>query len=39
MEPRLVAAHEWMLRNGAVLTSAIIGVIGLVIVVMGIARL
>jgi len=39
MEPRLVAAHEWMLRNGARLTSAIIGLIGLVIVIMGIARL
>jgi hypothetical protein len=39
MEPRLVAAHEWMLRNGARLTSAIIGLIGLVIVVTGIARL
>jgi hypothetical protein len=39
MEPRLVAANDWMLRNGARLTSAIIGLIGLVIVVMGIARL
>lgn len=39
MEPRLIAAHDWMQRNGAALTSAIIGVIGLVIVGMGIARL
>lgn len=39
MEPRLVAANEWMGRNGTVLTSAIVGVIGLVIVGMGIARL
>ena len=39
MEPRLVAADDWMRRNGTVLTSVIIGVIGLAIVVMGIARL
>ena len=38
-EPRLVAANDWMLRNGATLTSAIIAIIGLVIVGMGIARL
>lgn len=39
MEPRLVAADDWMRRNGTILTSVIIGVIGLVIVGMGIARL
>lgn len=39
MEPRLVAANDWMLRNGAVLTSLIVVVIGLVIVGIGIARL
>lgn len=39
MEPRLIAADDWMRRNGSTLTSLIIGVIGLAIVVMGIARL
>lgn len=39
MEPRLVAADDWMRRNGTTLTSVIIGVIGLAIVGMGIARL
>jgi hypothetical protein len=39
MEPRLIATNEWMLRNGASVTSLIVVVIGLVIVGMGIARL
>lgn len=37
--PRLVAADDWMRRNGTILTSVIIGVIGLFIIGIGIARL
>ncbi|MFK4804379.1 GAP family protein [Microbacterium sp. ZW CA_36] len=39
MQPRLVAAHLWMETNGGLLTSAILVVIGLLIVGMGISRL
>ena len=39
MQPRLVAAHQWMETNGGLLTSAILVVIGLLIVGMGISRL
>jgi hypothetical protein len=39
MEPRLIAADDWMRRNGSILTSLIVGLIGLLIVVMGIVRL
>lgn len=39
MEPRLVAVHDWMSRNGAVLTSVILVVIGVVVIGMGIERL
>lgn len=39
MQPKLVAAHQWMETNGGLLTSAILVVIGLLIVGMGISRL
>ncbi|WP_166877717.1 GAP family protein [Salinibacterium sp. ZJ450] len=38
MEPRLVRVQSWMSRNGEALTSVILALIGVVIVVMGIAR-
>ncbi len=38
MEPPLIAARAWLLRNGTAMTCAILGVIGIVIVGMGIAR-
>lgn len=38
MEPPLVATRAWLLRNGTAMTCAILGVIGVVIVGMGIAR-
>ncbi|MDQ7880187.1 GAP family protein [Microbacterium sp. QXD-8] len=39
MQPKLIAAHQWMETNGGLLTSAILVVIGLLIVGMGISRL
>ncbi|GAA5090653.1 GAP family protein [Microbacterium yannicii] len=39
MQPRLVAAHQWIETNGGLITSAILVVIGLLIVGMGISRL
>lgn len=39
MEPKLVDAQEWLSRNGGMLTSVILFVIGVVVVGAGIARL
>jgi hypothetical protein len=39
MQPKLIAAHQWMETLGGLLTSAIRVVIGLLIVGIGISRL
>lgn len=39
MEPKLVSAHEWLGRNGHVLTCLILALVGVFVVVMGIGRL
>lgn len=39
MEPRIIATRDWLTRNGQVLTSAIVIVIGVLVVAVGIGRL
>ncbi|WP_170285607.1 GAP family protein [Microbacterium rhizomatis] len=39
MEPRLVSVHDWMLRNGGLLTGVIVGFVGVVVIGTGIGRL
>ncbi|WP_375385637.1 GAP family protein [uncultured Microbacterium sp.] len=39
MEPRLVSVHDWMLRNGGLLTGVIVGFIGVFVIGTGIGRL
>jgi threonine/homoserine/homoserine lactone efflux protein len=39
MEPQLVRAHDWLGRNGHVLTCVILALVGVFVVVMGIERL
>lgn len=39
MEPRIVATRDWLTRNGEVLTSAIVILIGVLVVVVGVGRL
>ena len=38
-EPRLVAAREWLTRNGEVLTGIILLLIGVIVIVIGVSRL
>jgi hypothetical protein len=39
MEPRLVSGREWLVRYGELLTSAIVLLVGVIVVVMGAQRL
>ncbi|MGZ0712919.1 GAP family protein (plasmid) [Coraliomargarita sp. W4R53] len=39
MEPHLVSAREWLLRNGSTVTSVILVIIGVVVIGVGIARM
>jgi hypothetical protein len=39
MEPRLIAARDWLARNGRILTSSMAFMIGVVILGVGITHL